>query len=100
MYLILLISGRLPVRPFINAMKVNPAVAFTLLLLTMMLGAGIVSSSWGYAIGRQALTGVRQPETRPTNATTANREGQGSRPIFLNEDEIIEEVNARISNGD
>lgn len=80
------------------AMKVNPAVAFTLLLLTMMFGAGIVSSSWGYALGRQALTGVRQPETRPANAATANRNGdQGDGLVLLDETKIIEEVQARIS---
>jgi len=79
-------------------MRINPAVAFTLLLLTMMFGAGIVSSSWGYAIGRQALGGVRQPETRPSNAATANRSGDESTELkLLNEDKIIEEVKDRMT---
>ncbi len=81
-------------------MRINPAVAFTLILLTLMFGAGIVSSSWGYALGRQALTGVRQPETRPSNAATANRAGEKhGQLVLLDEDKIIDEVNARIDSG-
>jgi len=81
-------------------MRINPAVAFTLILLTFMFGAGIVSSSWGYALGRQALTGVRQPETRPSNAAAANRAGEKpGRLVFLDENEIIDEVQARIDSG-
>ena len=78
-------------------MRINPAVAFTLILLTLMCGAGIVSSSWGYALGRQALTGVRQPETRPSNAAAANRSGeQHHELVLLDEDKIIEDVQTRI----
>ena len=76
--------------------NMNPAVAFTLILLSLMVGAGVVSSSWGYTLGRQALTGVRQPESRPTSGTTINRgSGASSGAILLNEDEIIQEVKAR-----
>lgn len=78
-------------------MRINPAVAFTLILLTLMCGAGIVSSSWGYALGRQALTGVRQPETRPSNAAAANRSGETHHElVLLDEDKIIEDVKTRI----
>jgi hypothetical protein len=81
-------------------MKINPAVAFTLILLTLMFGAGIVSSSWGYALGRQALTGVRQPETRPSNAATANRNGEKNHElVLLDEQKIIDDVKARIDSG-
>ncbi|MGB3789942.1 MAG: hypothetical protein WA949_18175 [Phormidesmis sp.] len=81
-------------------MKINPAVAFTLILLTLMFGSGIVSSSWGYAIGRQALSGVRQPETRPSNAVTANRSGdQKHELVLLDEDKIISDVNTRMTDG-
>ena len=81
-------------------MKINPAVAFTLLLLTLMFGSSIVSSSWGYAIGRQALAGVRQPETMPSNAVAANRSGdQRGELVFLDEDKIISDVNKRTTDG-
>lgn len=81
-------------------MRINPAVAFTLILLTLMFGAGIVSSSWGYALGRQALTGVRQPETRPSSAAAANRTGEDSSELMLlDEDKIIEDVKKRIDGG-
>lgn len=47
-------------------MKVNSTVALTLILLALMVGAGVVSAAWGYALGREALKGVTQPEVRPT----------------------------------
>jgi hypothetical protein len=78
----------------------NPAVAFTLILLSLMIGSGVVSASWGFTLGRQALTGVRQPETRPTSGTPAAQEaakaGQGD-VILLNEAEIIQQMKARTS---
>jgi hypothetical protein len=81
-------------------MRINPAVAFTLILLTLMFGAGIVSSSWGYALGRDALTGVRQPETRPSNAAAANRSGEKhNKLVLLDETKIIEDVETRVNNG-
>ncbi|MEM6448755.1 MAG: hypothetical protein AAF703_00410 [Cyanobacteria bacterium P01_D01_bin.105] len=81
-------------------MRINPAVAFTLILLTLMFGAGIVSSSWGYALGRQALTGVRQPETRPSNAAAANRTGEANSKLkLLDEAKIIKDVEKRIDGG-
>lgn len=77
----------------------NPAIAFTLILLSLMIGAGVVSSSWGYTLGRQALTGVRQPESQPTSGAAARRSGSGSRPILLKEEEILQEVKTRIQGG-
>lgn len=79
-------------------MRINPAVAFTTILLALMVGAGIVSSSWGYALGRQALMGVRQPDSRPVSAA-ANRgsatPGQGA--MLRDEQEILKDVQARMS---
>ncbi|NJL47005.1 MAG: hypothetical protein HC929_05230 [Leptolyngbyaceae cyanobacterium SM2_5_2] len=78
----------------------NPAVAFTLILLSLMIGAGVVSASWGFTLGRQALTGVRQPEARPSSGAPISREtpanGQGE-VILANEAEILEQVKARIN---
>lgn len=80
----------------------NPAVAFTLILLSLMIGAGVVSSSWGFTLGRQALTGVRQPETRPTGGTPIAREaapGSSGELRLASEAEILEQVRARINGG-
>ncbi len=78
----------------------NPAVAFTLILLSLMIGSGVISASWGFTLGRQALTGVRQPESRPTSATPVSRNGAGQRAvILLNEEDILQDVQARINGG-
>ena len=80
----------------------NPAVAFTLILLSLMIGSGVVSASWGFTLGRQALTGVRQPETRPTSGSPVAREaGAASHGdvILVNEAEVLEQVKARVSGG-
>lgn len=77
----------------------NPAIAFTLILLSMMIGAGVVSASWGFTLGRQALTGVRQPESRPTSGTPiVKSEGttvSSHTLILVNEDDVIRAVKAR-----
>lgn len=80
----------------------NPAVAFTLILLSLMIGSGVVSASWGFTLGRQALTGVRQPETRPTSASPVAREagavGHGD-VVLVDEAEVLQQVKARTSGG-
>ncbi|QQE63524.1 hypothetical protein GFS31_01900 [Leptolyngbya sp. BL0902] len=77
----------------------NPAVAFTLILLSLMMGAGVVSASWGFTLGRQALTGIRQPEARPTSGTPVANANTPSAATFANEAEILEQVKARINGG-
>lgn len=79
-------------------MRLNPAFAFTLILLSLMFGAGIVSASWGYALGRTALTGVRQPDARPSSGQ-ANRGDhllRGASLVILYEEDILKSVKARI----
>ena len=82
-------------------MGISPAVAFTTILLALMVVAGLVSSSWGYALGRQALTGVRQPDARPASSAASNQaspaSGDGS--MLQDEQEIIREVQLRMSGG-
>lgn len=80
-------------------MGISPAVAFTTVLLALMVGAGVVSSSWGYALGRQALTGVRQPDARPTSSAASNQAApaSGNGSMLRNEQEIIEETKLRMS---
>lgn len=80
-------------------MGISPAVAFTTILLALMVGAGVVSSSWGYALGRQALTGVRQPDARPTSSAASDQASPvaGNGAALRNEQEIIEEAKLRMS---
>ncbi|MDB9527772.1 hypothetical protein PN498_17385 [Oscillatoria sp. CS-180] len=80
-------------------MGISPAVAFTTILLALMIGAGVVSSSWGYALGRQALTGVRQPDTRPASSAASDQASPAtsSGPMLRDEQEIIQDVKLRMS---
>lgn len=77
--------------------RINSTVALTFILLTLMLGAGIVSSAWGFAIGREALKGITQPDSRPTNK--ANRKNPGGREelTLLKEEDILATVKSRIN---
>lgn len=61
-----------------------------------MFGAGIVSASWGYALGRTALTGIRQPDSRPFSDLPTQRSGQHNSLVILQEEDILEDVKARI----
>lgn len=82
-------------------MKVNPTVVLTLSLLSLMFGAGLASTIFGYRLGRGALTGITQPDARPVNNLT---DAQG-RPVkregltFLKEADILTSVKARIEGG-
>lgn len=80
-------------------MKINATVALTLLLLSMMFGAGFVSAIWGFTVGHQALKGVTQPDVRPTNKLSAKRNATGKEGVdMLNEDEILKKVRIYIDN--
>ncbi|MBE9129441.1 MULTISPECIES: hypothetical protein [unclassified Coleofasciculus] len=80
-------------------MKFNSTVALTLILLTMMLGAGFVSSMWGFSLGHEALKGVTQPDFRPTKKladsqpTSSGKEGV----TLLKEEDILVNVHAYIN---
>ena len=80
-------------------MGISPAVAFTTILLALMVGAGVVSSSWGYALGRQALTGVRQPDARPASSAASNQASpaSGGGSMLRDEQTILEDVKLRMS---
>lgn len=78
-------------------MKINSAVVFTFILLSLMIGAGVVSSAWGYRLGREALKGITQPDTRPTtNMARRNSNGEQGALVFLKESDILAEVQARM----
>jgi len=77
---------------------VNPTIALTFILLFLMIAAGVVSGSWGYALGREALKGITQPDVRPTSAF-GNISGVPRReqvPLILSEADILADVKARM----
>jgi len=79
----------------------NSSIFLTLGLLALMFGAGLSSASWGFKLGREALKGITQPDTRPTN-NLANAQGNSNRReelVFLKEDKIIINVKSTIING-
>lgn len=76
-------------------MKVNSTVAFTFILLVMIVGSGIVSALRGYSLGSQALKGITQPQTKPTRRSlprqsTSSQQHQGL--VILPEQEIYKQV--------
>lgn len=80
-------------------MKFNSTVALTLILLAMMLGAGFVSSMWGFTIGHEALKGITQPDVRPTKKLVNEQQGTSSGKEgvkMLREAEILADVQAYI----
>ncbi len=80
-------------------MKLNSTAILTLLLLTLMVGSGYVSSMLAYGIGHEALKSVTKPDARPatkikTRKPTWQKEGA---VVMLKEQDIINTVKARIS---
>ncbi|PSB25387.1 hypothetical protein C7B82_23720 [Stenomitos frigidus ULC18] len=82
-------------------MKLNSTVALTLILLVSMVAAGLVSASWGSSLGREALKGITQPDTRPSNNKAGNRAGTTRREelAVLPESDIIANVKVRMNGG-
>lgn len=80
-------------------MKFNSTVALTLILLAMMLGAGFVSSMWGFTIGHEALKGITQPDVRPTKKLVNDQQpaSPGNEGVaMLREGDILANVRAYI----
>jgi hypothetical protein len=81
-------------------MKVNPTVALTLILLSLMLSAGLTSAVWGYRLGRESLKGVTQPNTRPINSAEGSQEHHPRGELtLLKEADILANVKAQIEAG-
>lgn len=80
-------------------MKLNYTVALTLLLLTLMAGAGYASGKWGFNVGHEALKGVTQPDGRPASKIKIRK--AKSQPqaklALLKEEDILVSVRAWIS---
>lgn len=83
-------------------MGINTTLALTLSLLTLMLGAGVASGSWGYKLGREALKGITQPDVRPTNNLINNKRRSSTQieVALLKEKDIIKNVKARMDGTD
>ena len=82
-------------------MGLNSTVVLTVVLLTMMFGAGFTSSVWGYNLGRSALKEITQPDVRPSNLN--NKKKNAARPegvIFLKEQDIVTTVKKRMEGKD
>ena len=90
-----------PRLPLPTPMKLNSTVALTLVLLVSMVVAGLVSASWGSSLGREALKGITQPDTRPSNNKAGNRTGDARREelAVLPETDIIANVKVRMNGG-
>ncbi|HEY9295560.1 MAG TPA: hypothetical protein VIQ31_04155 [Phormidium sp.] len=56
-----------------------------------------MSGIWGFALGREALKGVSQPDARPTAKKSQKDSQMASKPlIFLKEADIVKTVKTRI----
>jgi hypothetical protein len=78
-------------------MKINSTVTLTLTLLALMLGAGVFTATWGFAIGREALKGITQPDSRPTNKGTAPDSSKPEQLVLLKEADILKSVKEKTS---
>lgn len=80
-------------------MKFNSNVTLTLVLLTLMLGAGYISALLGFTVGDQALKGVTQPDVRPTSSIRLRKQTsqQQQAVVILKEEDILATVKERIS---
>jgi len=82
---------------------VNSTVVLTLILLTLMFGAGVTSSVLGFTTGREALKGTTQPDVRPSNYNGTGKQGtvaSKDQVSILKETDIIKTVKARIEGRD
>jgi hypothetical protein len=79
-------------------MKLNTTVVYTFSLLVLMISVGLVSAFSGFAIGREALKGITQPDSRPNQGKKADaKSDQQGEIVLLNEQEIIQTVQQRLN---
>jgi hypothetical protein len=75
----------------------NSTVILTVVLLVMMFGAGLFSSSWGYKLGREALKEISQPDMRPSHLTGKKGSGERKDSVqMLKENDILKSVKQRM----
>ncbi|MBE9031496.1 hypothetical protein IQ266_17320 [filamentous cyanobacterium LEGE 11480] len=80
-------------------MKLNTTVTFTFALLFLMIGAGLASAFSGFSIGRDALKGITQPDSRPqkTRAKSANSKEGKDGIVLMREADIIKSMKERLA---
>ncbi len=82
-------------------MGLNSTVVLTVVLLTMMFGAGFTSAVWGYGLGRSALKEITQPDVRPNNLANKNKNAtHHDGVILLQEKDILATVKKRMEGKD
>lgn len=82
-------------------MGLNSTVVLTVVLLTMMFGAGFTSSVWGYGLGRSALKEITQPDVRPSNLNNKKKNAARTEGLtFLKEQDIVATVKKRMEGKD
>ncbi len=81
-------------------MRIPPTVALSLVLLVMMGGAGAASGLWGYALGRESLKSVTQPDVNPAKqladgqpAPAQTTDDNQELVMLLDEEQILQQVN-------
>ena len=81
-------------------MRLDPAVTLIMTLFALMLGATSVSAFWGYTLGRQALSGITQPDIRRTNQSdvesASHSDAPQARRVLKSEDDILAQVTAKM----
>lgn len=63
-----------------------------------MFATGLISGTWGYALGREGLKGVKQPDVRPASSVgeSTGNQTRGEDLVLLKEEEILKSVKARM----
>ncbi len=81
-------------------MKLDPALALVMMLFALMAGATLISAFWGYSLGRQALSGVTQPDIgrtgRSPNELNSDSERSQEPRAFKSEEEMLAQVAAKV----
>lgn len=78
----------------------NLTILLTLALLSIMCGLGAFTGVWGFKMGREALKGITQPDSRPSSTFTgAKMSTRREEIVFLKEKNILTNVKKSMANG-
>ncbi|ACK69160.1 conserved hypothetical protein [Gloeothece citriformis PCC 7424] len=76
-------------------MRITPTITLSVVLVTLMLGAGAASAFYSYKMGYEALKGVSQPDVNPTKklAGSSQKSAEIKEFVPVNEKDILKKVN-------